>query len=72
MKDKREPVRITLRIPAELHDLLAVAIEKSGNSLNAEIVSRLRGSLTIDLPKEFTISEQILRKILKEELDKKI
>lgn len=34
--------RITLRIPADLHQELLKAAEEKGSSMNAEIISRLR------------------------------
>lgn len=59
--------RITLRIPKDLHEeLLRVAEEKS-RSMNAEIITRLRGD---ELPSDIALPEQRLREIIQEELAK--
>jgi hypothetical protein len=41
---KKEPIKSQLRIPADLRALLLEATAKSGRSMNAEIVARLRRS----------------------------
>lgn len=38
---KKDPIKTQLRIPPELHAQLLAAIEVSGRSMNAEMVSRL-------------------------------
>jgi hypothetical protein len=47
-------VKLSLRVPDDIHEELAKAAGKSMRSLNAEIVYRLAGSLTFE--KEFIIA----------------
>lgn len=47
MSDSSEPVRITLRLPADLHERITSAASESVNSLNGEIVARLRKAFEI-------------------------
>jgi len=43
-----EPVRITLRLPADVHEQLTESAEATNRSMNAEIVYRLKQSLGMD------------------------
>ncbi|WP_417534198.1 Arc family DNA-binding protein [Marinobacterium stanieri] len=43
-----EPVRITLRLPADVHEKLSESAEATNRSMNAEIVHRLKQSLGMD------------------------
>ncbi|WP_121498383.1 Arc family DNA-binding protein [Pseudomonas aeruginosa] len=49
MSDNESPVieyeRITLRIPKDVHQRLSVLAGQKSRSMNAEIISRLRGTL---------------------------
>lgn len=44
MDDEDRYTRITLRIPKDLHQILAAAADSTSKSLNAEIVGRLQAS----------------------------
>src|SRR5690606_34839340 len=46
MHDNDQTVRVTLRIPADLHEKLTATASKSNRSMNAEIVERLESSLS--------------------------
>lgn len=48
MEDEDRYTRITLRIPKDLHQILAAAAEQTSKSLNAEIVGRLAASTVED------------------------
>lgn len=45
MSDNDSTVRITLRIPADLHESLTKAAAKDNRSMNAEIIQRLEATL---------------------------
>lgn len=45
MNDDDRYIRITLRIPKDLHQKLSMAADDTSKSLNAEIVGRLQGSV---------------------------
>ncbi len=47
MKEKT-PIRVTLRLPADVHEEIASASSLAGLSLNQEIVSRLKETLRQD------------------------
>lgn len=49
MDDEDRYTRITLRIPKELHQSLAMAAERTSKSLNAEIIGRLQASTIEEL-----------------------
>jgi predicted DNA-binding protein len=51
--------KITLRLPDETHQKLSEISEESGESINAEIVSRLNESLGIGVYEKLTEIEQI-------------
>lgn len=46
MSDTEQTVRITLRLPTDLHDSLTKAAASDNRSMNAEIISRLQQSLS--------------------------
>lgn len=48
--DHDEPVRITFRMPRDVHDRLLKAAADSGRSMNAEIVERLKWTFTAGIP----------------------
>ncbi len=50
MNDDDRYIRITLRIPKELHQRLSVAADETSKSLNAEIVGRLSESFNESEP----------------------
>ena len=58
-----------LRMPAEVKEELEKLAEQNRRSLNAEIVVRLEESIKRE--KEKCISEEGLRRIVSEELDKR-
>jgi predicted HicB family RNase H-like nuclease len=45
MQAQNEREKLTLRLPANLHQRLAEQAQENGRSLNAEIVQRLRASM---------------------------
>lgn len=45
MSDNDSTIRITLRIPADLHEKLVKAASEDNRSMNAEIIQRLEKSL---------------------------
>ena len=45
---KKDDPQFRLRVPDEMHALLADAAKKNRRSINAEIVARLQGSLEAD------------------------
>lgn len=67
--EKRKPnTRITLRIPPDIHEALLELSKYSGESLNSEIINRIRDSLSNEPPQIITTTESILRKVIREEL----
>lgn len=42
MSDSKPMVQLKLRLPPDLHQQLAAAVERNQSSLNSEIVRRLR------------------------------
>lgn len=48
--DPSEIDRITLRIPADLHEEIRRAAQANGRSVNSEIAARLRGALQVEEP----------------------
>ena len=44
MATQDDYIRVTLRIPKDLHSQLADAAEETSKSMNAEIIARLNGS----------------------------
>ena len=57
----RQDPQLKLRLPEDLKDKIAKAAEKSGRSMNAEIVSRLEQS--IDFEDEYGDLETVMREI---------
>lgn len=65
--------KTALRLPKDLHELILDAAEKSGISMNAEIVTRLRQSF--DMPTEKVsshCSETLIKTIAKETVSEMI
>ncbi|MCW5568189.1 MAG: Arc family DNA-binding protein [Dokdonella sp.] len=54
---KTDPIRSQLRLPAGLHEAIKIAAEKSGRSMNAEIVSRLQESIEIEEAEDLSEEE---------------
>jgi hypothetical protein len=50
-RPKKDRVKVTLRLPPELHPQLVAAATESGRSLNAEIVQRLKASFESGSPR---------------------
>lgn len=70
--EKRKPnIRITLRLPPDIHEALGQISEQSGKSLNAEIIDRVRDSLSNESPEIIETTENLLRRVISEELDKR-
>lgn len=64
MTDEDRYIRITLRIPRELHAQLTDAAEATSKSMNAEIVARLVGSFEAEAGQG--IDEERLERIVEE------
>ena len=65
--------RISLRIPAELHQNLLKEAEKSSKSVNAEIILRLNSSFnktSLENLDEHRF-KQLIRQVIREELNNK-
>jgi uncharacterized protein (DUF1778 family) len=71
MDSENDKVRVTLRIEADVYAMLTNAIDKTGRSLNSEINARVRDSFCTDAPVVLTTTEKVLRRIVREELDKR-
>lgn len=60
--------RITLRIPADLHQDLLKAAEENGSSMNAEIIARLRNPRKMSEIESTVLTEERLKKLMHEVL----
>lgn len=60
--------RITLRIPADLHQDLLKAAEENGSSMNAEIIARLRSPRKMSEIESILLTEEKLKKLMHEVL----
>ena len=67
---KYKTQRITLRIPAELHQKLTEEADKSCKSMNAEILARIQNSFESLNSLDETRLEKLIRLTIKEELSK--
>ena len=66
-----KPQRITLRIPAELHEKLLAESEESCRSMNAEILARLQESFSTRDQSDLKAIKEAVIETIKKELSKK-
>lgn len=69
---EKNSVRITLRIPEQLHDLLTESADLGTRSLNSEIVKRLEESFANWKPDEQVLTKDVVIQIVHKELDARL
>ncbi|GGE68282.1 hypothetical protein GGR41_000576 [Paenalcaligenes hominis] len=73
MSDNDSTIRITLRIPADLHEDLVKAASEDNRSMNAEIIQRLRDSLgrgfAVPTHSDLTHAQPLVSKSKKTDID---
>lgn len=62
--------RITLRIPADLHQELMDAADKNSMSMNAVIIARLRLASNLPSGEDAPLTAAQVRELIREELTK--